>query len=76
MEYHFGPKTTQLAATLFEVDDLAGFSLPTVNGKPIDLHPATTWESPYLNGKFGGSSVSVTVGPVKQVLEFDVGRSP
>ena len=76
VEYHFKPRTTQLVATLFDVDDVAGFTLPTVNGKPIDLRPATTWQSPYLNGKFGGSRVFVTVGPVKQVPDFDVRQSP
>lgn len=70
VEYQFGPKATQLTATLFDVDDPAGFTLPTVNGKSITLRPATTWQSPYLNGKFGSSRVSVTVGPIKQVLDF------
>lgn len=70
VEYRFGPKATQLVATLFDVDALAKFSLPTVNGKPVDLRPATTWQSPYLNGEFGSGKVCVTVGPVEQVLDF------
>ena len=73
VEYRFGPKATRLAATLFDVGDPAGFTLPTVNGKPVNLRPATTWRSPYLNGKFGSDRVSVTVGPVNHVLDFSEG---
>ncbi len=68
--YHFGPAANRIAATVFDVDDPAGFTLSTVNGKPVDLHPSTTWPRPYLNGEFGSDRTSVTVGPVKQVLDF------
>ena len=72
VEYEFGSAPTRIAATLFDGDDLAGFTLPTVNGKSIDLRPSNTWQSPHLNGAFGSDKVSVTVGPVKHVLDFSV----
>jgi hypothetical protein len=47
-----------------------GFALPRINGKPLDLHPASTYESPFLKGGFGGDRFEVTVGPWKRVLDF------
>ena len=70
VEYQFGPAATRIVATVFDVDHTSAFTLPTVDGRPIDLRPATTWQSPYLNGDFGSDKVSITVGPVKQVLDF------
>ena len=72
VEYQFGPAPICLAATAFDVDHPAGFTLPTVDGKSIDLRPSTTWQSPYLNGRFGSDKISVTVGPVKQVLDLSL----
>jgi hypothetical protein len=34
-----------------------------------------TWQSPYLNGRFGSEKVTVTVGSVKQVLDFSSGNN-
>jgi hypothetical protein len=73
VEYEFGSNATRLAAKRFDVDDPASFALPTINGEPIDLHPANTWQSPYLTGKFGGDKISVTVGPLAYVLDFSEG---
>ena len=70
VEYQFGPAPTRIAATVFDVDHPTRFTLPTVDGEPIDLRPSTTWKSPYLNGDFGSDKVAVTVGPAKQVLDF------
>jgi hypothetical protein len=42
----------------------------TYNGKPVDLRPAKTYQSPYLNGGFGSDKVSVSVGPVHRQLDF------
>jgi len=76
VEYQFGPTATRLTATLFDVDHPTGFTLPTVNGKPIDLRPAATWQSPYLNGEFGSDQITVAVGPINQVLDFSKWRQP
>jgi len=45
-------------------------TLPLINGKPVDLHPSATYDSPYLNGAFGSDTITVTVGPIKRVLDF------
>jgi len=68
--YQFGPARTRLEVTLFDGEHLDRFALPRVNGKPIDLRPPTTYQSPYLNGAFGSDKIMVTVGPVTQVLDF------
>jgi hypothetical protein len=49
---------------------LASFTLPRINGAPIELRPAATYQSPHLNGAFGSDRVTVTVGPVRRVLDF------
>ena len=76
MEYHFGPGSARIATVVFDGDHPERFTLPTINGKPIDLHPSATWQSPYLNGDFGSDHVSVTVGPVKQRLDFSRPTEP
>jgi len=48
--------------TRFDVEVFEAFTLPTLNGKPIDLRPDTTLQRPYLNRKFGDDTISVTVG--------------
>jgi len=47
----------------------------TINGKPVDLHPPMTYQSPYLNGAFGSDKINVTVGPLQRVLDFS-GEAP
>ena len=44
--------------------------MPSVNGKPVDMRPAKTYQSPYLNGDFGSDKISVSVGPVHRQLDF------
>ena len=73
--YEYGPAKTRLAVTLFDVENPEAFKLPEVNGKPIDLRPPVTWQSPYLNGRFGSEKVTVTVGSIKQVLDFSSGHN-
>ena len=68
--YTFSPSGTRLTTALFDAEDPKSFTLPTVNGTPIDLRPATTWQSPFLNGKFGSDKISVTVGPINYLLDF------
>lgn len=70
VEYGFGASRTSIEASLYDADHLDRFTLPRINGKPINLRPPTTYHSPYLNGEFGNDSIAVTVGPVVQVLDF------
>ena len=70
VEYEFGPARTRLEVTAFDPKAANKFSLPLINGKPVDLHPATTYQSPYLNGAFDSDKISVSVGPVHRLLDF------
>ena len=75
VDYEYGPAKTRLAVKRYDVENPKPFKLPEVNGKPIELHPPMTWQSPYLNGRFGSEKVTVTVGSVKQVLDFGSGNN-
>jgi hypothetical protein len=46
------------------------FKLPLINGKVLDLSPAWTYKSPYVNSAFKEKVVTVTVGPVKEIYDF------
>jgi hypothetical protein len=75
VDYEYGPAKTRLAVTLFDVENPEAFKLPEVNGEAIELRPLVTWQSPYLNGRFGSEKVTVTVDSVKQVLDFSSGNN-
>lgn len=45
-------------------------ALPLINGKPVDLRPAKTYQSPYLNADFGSDKISVSIGPEQRLLDF------
>lgn len=70
VDYKFGPAANHLEVTLYDAKNIDRFTLPVINGKPVDLRPAETYESPYLQGDFGSDKISVTVGPVARVLDF------
>ena len=70
VDYQFGPAANHLEVTLYDAKALDRFSLPLINGKPVDLRPAKTYQSPYLNGDFGSDKISVTVGPIGGVWTF------
>ena len=70
VDYQFGPAANHLEVTLYDAKALDRFSLPLINGKPVDLRPAKTYQSPYLNGDFGSDKISVSVGPVHRQLDF------
>lgn len=70
VDYQFGPAANRLEVTLYDAKVSDRFSLPLINGKPVDLRPAKTYQSPYLNADFGSDKISVTVGPVHRQLDF------
>jgi hypothetical protein len=70
VDYQFGPAANHLEVTLYDAKALDRFSLPRINGKPLDLRPAKVYQSPYLNGDFGNDRISVSVGPVHRQLDF------
>ena len=52
----------------------AKFQLPKINGEVLDLRPKQSFKSPYLNGNFGDGRISITVGPIKHVYDFEKSR--
>ena len=70
VDYQFGPGTNHLEVTLYDAKAFDRFLLPLINSKTVDLRPAKTYQSPYLNGDFGSDKISVTVGPIKRLLDF------
>lgn len=70
VEYQFGNKKSTIEFTLFAPKQPRDFKLPKVNNVSIDLHPDATWESPYLNGRFGSDEITVTVGTLNRVMDF------
>ena len=55
----------------YDATEYEKFRLPRVDGKEVDLRPEWTYRSPYLNGRPGDGRVTVTVGPVKSIYDFD-----
>ena len=70
VDYRFAAGTKHIAMSRYDSAAPEKFTLPRINGTPVDLRPSTTYQSPYLNSNFGSDRISVTVGPVAQLLEF------
>lgn len=70
VDYRFGPTGNRLEVTRYDPKAPDRFSLPLINSRPVDLRPPATYQSPYLNGAFGSDKITVTVGPIKRVLDF------
>jgi hypothetical protein len=70
VDYRFGATDNHLEVTRYDPKAPERFSLPLINGQPVNLHPPATYESPYLNGAFGSDKITVTVGPFKRLLDF------
>lgn len=70
VDYRFGPTSTHLEVAIYDAKALERFTMPLINGKPADLRPAKTYQSPFLNADFGSDKISVSVGPVHRLLDF------
>jgi hypothetical protein len=70
VDYQFGTAANHLEVTLYDAKAMNRFTLPLINGKPVDLRPPQTYQSPYLNADFGSDRITVSVGPIKRVLDF------
>lgn len=70
VDYRFGPAANHLEVTLYDAKTIDRFIPPLINGKPADLRPVATYQSPYLNGAFGSDRITVTVGPNHRQLDF------
>jgi hypothetical protein len=69
IDYRFGGNRIEMHR--FDTLSPHTFTLPLINGKPVDLNPAAVYESPFLNGKSGGDRFTVTVGPIARMLDFN-----
>lgn len=70
VDYRFEEGKQRVGMSLFDVKSPESFSLPRINGAPINLHPAAVYQSPFLNGVSNSDRITATVGPVRQVLDF------
>lgn len=70
VDYQFGPATNHLEVARYDAKAFDRFALPLINGKPVDLRPKTTYQSPYLNADFGSDCITVTVGNIRRMLDF------
>ncbi len=70
VDYLWGANGYRLEVTRYVPQSATKFTLPLINGQPVNLHPAKTFQSPYLNADFGSDKITVTVGPMKRVLDF------
>ena len=68
VDYRF--ENTRMEFTQFDGDQIQKFTLPRINGKLINLRPTKTFDSPYLQSDFGSDKVTVSVGPLRKVLDF------
>jgi hypothetical protein len=70
VSYEFGLNRERIEMTAYDPRKTDEFTLPCINGKPIDLHPDAAYQSPYLNGNCKGEQFTLTVGPIQRVLDF------
>lgn len=70
VDYRFGGGKERIEMSSYDAASPRKFTLPSINGIPVNLRPPTTYQSPYLNGKFGSDRITVTVGPLARILDF------
>lgn len=70
VSYEFGASKDRIEMISYDPRKPDQFTLPVINGQPVDLHPAATYQSPYLNGAFNDDKFTVTVGTIHRVMDF------
>lgn len=70
VDYRSGEGSQHLEMFRYDLAARESFSLPRINGTPLDLNPAAVYQSPFLNGVSNSDRITVTVGPVRQILDF------
>jgi hypothetical protein len=70
VDCRFGEGSQHIEMFRYDLAARKSFSLPRINGTPIDLHPAAVYQSPILNGVSNSDRITVTVGPVRQILDL------
>jgi hypothetical protein len=59
-----------IEAARYDPQTPGSFTLPLVNGEPVNLRQQAAYRSPLLNGDFGDDKITVTVGGERRVLDF------
>jgi hypothetical protein len=70
VDYRSGKGSQHTEMFRYDLAARKSFSLPRINGTPIDLHPAAAYQSPFINVVSNSERITVTVGPVRQILDF------
>jgi hypothetical protein len=70
VDYRFSEGLKHIEMFRYDVVSRDSFRLPHINGSPINLHPEAVYQSPFLNSAANSERITVTVGPVRQVLHF------
>ena len=70
VDYQWGPASNRIEVTRYDPGEPRRFALPLINGRPLDLRPPSTFQSPFLNGAAGDDLIRVSVGPVSRILDF------
>jgi len=70
VHYRFAAGTQHLEMSRYDSASPETFTLPRINDRPVELRPASTYQSPFLNGGFGEDRIRVTVGPITRMLDF------
>ncbi len=68
VSYRFGAQHVEMSR--YNAAEPERFVLPRINGINLELRPENTYQSPYLNGKFGSDLITVTVGALTRLLDF------
>lgn len=69
--YRFGMENENvIEAVRYDPNAHGNFTLPLINGEPVNLRPQAAYQSPFLNGDFGDDKITVTVGGERRVLDF------
>jgi hypothetical protein len=68
VDYCFGKN--RIVASAYDARSPQAFTLPLINGNPVELNPEAAYESPFLNGKSGGTRFTITVPPIQRTLDF------
>ena len=72
--YQPAPKSPRLECFRYDAKAHEQFRLPKIDLQPINLRPEWTFRSPCLNSRFGSDQVTVTVGPMQRVFDFNNGK--
>jgi hypothetical protein len=75
VDYRFGENNQRIEMSRYDPAARHAFSLPRINGSPVDLHPTAVYQSPFLKGVSNNDRILATIGPVRQVLDFAGGPS-